>query len=323
MAGNIAIHPVHHGWEQVTYFGRRRVEDCMKEGTKKWPGFATELQSKRPIERDVRPEDRAHVLRSLPAYCEPPLTSPSSPASDSTVEVSFLQLPPEVRNMIYKLSVRYPSIRELNQAHHAQRTRGDNVNGFSTRLYTPAILLLCKQVTLEAISVLQLRPFIIDRLPTWIMGNSVPQPITDLIGKETLQSIRFAEFRITFGDAWGARSGNIWFGVLSKLLKVWAEKNSLVRLHVMIKIHNATLLNMWAVEFYDYVRVSKAIEEFVFRHGAKPDMLDYEHWMVDGTWAFRGAGKNRQIRTYPDPNIWPGDITQWLSKRRMPSSYLG
>ncbi|KAI0159611.1 hypothetical protein GGR57DRAFT_520877 [Xylariaceae sp. FL1272] len=317
MADNFAIHPVHHAWQQILSFGRKRATDCIMGGTKKWPGFPMEFQSSRPIQRDVRPEDQVLVLRSLPAYCEPALT-----ASRSAGGISFLSLPPEVRNMIYKMAMRYPTIRELSQAHYAQRVRDDNVHSFTPRFYTPAILLLCKQITREAMSVLVLRPFVIDRLPPWIMGNSSPQPITDIIGKETLQSIRFAEIRLTFGDARGARSGKLWFSVLSNLLKAWSEKNSLVRLHVVIKIHYPNLLNMWTVEFYDYVRVSKAIEEFAFRHGAKPDMLDYEHWIVDGRWAFRGTGKNRQIRTHPDPNIWPGDITEWLSNGPMPSGFL-
>ncbi|KAI0186201.1 hypothetical protein EV127DRAFT_439598 [Xylaria flabelliformis] len=264
------------------------------------------------------PREVLSTLSSLPSYCAPAAT-PSRPLLSKEPGYSFLgSLPAETRNAIYQYAVNYPTCREIFDAYYDQldKFRVRNMSGvlcdFSVGFHTPTILLLCKQITREALAVLRLRPFVIDRIPPWIMGNAKPLPLTYLIGKSTLQNVRFVEIKLSLGDCENYSSGRVWFQVLEDILKAWSGKNSLLRLKVMIKVSNIDIDGLWDFELRYYAEIVKMIDYFTFKHGSRPDLVQYEHWVLDCDYAYRCGFRNPLIRKHPDPHIWQGSVMEWI-----------
>jgi hypothetical protein len=109
------------------------------------------------------------------------------------------------------------------------------------------------------LTVLQLRPFVIDRIPPWIMGNRRPLPLTYLISKATLQKVRLVEIKLSLGDCEKYASGKIWYLILQDLLRVWAEMNLLIRLKIMIKVNNIDVERLWDRELAGYAAIVMAV----------------------------------------------------------------
>ncbi|KAJ2967502.1 hypothetical protein NUW58_g10435 [Xylaria curta] len=154
------------------------------------------------------------------------------------------------------------------------------------------MLLLCKQITREALTLLRLCPFVIDRIPPWIMGNSRPLPLTCLISKNTLQNLRFVEIKLSLGDGDGFFSGRVWFRVLEDVLRAWSGENSLIRLKIMIKVSNIDTDRIWVFELKNYAAIVNMIDDFAFKHGSKPDLVQYEHWVLDCDYAYKCGFRN-------------------------------
>jgi hypothetical protein len=198
-------------WNLTAHKGQQRVQHAIVD-SQRWARFLAGLPSPeipvfKPRQRDCRV-----AVSSLPGYCAPhPIPDISSPPKSSF----FHKLPLEIRNTIYEYSLHYPTCRDLYDAYYRQlaayqpysvNSIPDKRAQFTVNLFTPTILLLCKDITREALAVLRLRPFIIDRVPPWIMGHSSPLPLTTLISRETLQSLRFVEIKLSLGDSESVRS---------------------------------------------------------------------------------------------------------------------
>ncbi|CAJ2513504.1 Uu.00g016230.m01.CDS01 [Anthostomella pinea] len=311
-------------WQLILKRGRSRVLRSKKDPDARAKFLADNPPPKQAVVR--RPEDDVRwALRLLPAYCTPSATPCSSPRDSHH---SFLtSFPAEIRNMIYQYAVNYPSCRSMYDAYYSQAKRAKcrpvsrvchedcscakNPVGILEHR-APTILLLSKQITREALTVLYLRTFTIDRIPPWIMGEMHPRPITDFISEGTLQSIRFVEIKVSLGDSHHAKSGQVWLRILKDVLVAWSKKNSLVRIKVMFKVSNVNHRAVWYSELKDYDTLKKQIYNFVFKHGHRLSMLDYEHWVLDHGYAYRTGFRNPLIRKHPDPNIWQGSVLEWI-----------
>ncbi|KAI5919474.1 hypothetical protein F4810DRAFT_703499 [Camillea tinctor] len=304
-------------WQAIQRRGRYRIYKASKD-----PGARAKLLADIPPPVPVRPRlseaDIQSALRPLSAYFSPAHPEVRPPTESTyTFLVDFST---EIRNTIYEYAVDYPTCRGLFDSYYRQLEAAksqmhlcdphEEPPPFKLTRRTPTILLLCKQITLEAMSILRLRPLVIDRIPPWVMGNSVPLPLTDFISKATLQNIPFVEIKLSLGIG-RYRSGDVWLQVIKDMLDAWSERNSLVQLRIMFKLADVQYRGIWC-ELEDYDNIKNTIEDFAWRHGAKPNMVTYEHWVLDSQYAYRTGYRNPLIRKHPDPNIWTGSIMEWI-----------
>ena len=164
---------------------------------------------------------------------------------------TFFFFPAEIRNMIYGLSLNWPDSLALyrgfnNQSdeYYRKKRSGEIPDGehdythfpvFSGKLITPTILLLCRRITTECLSILQSRSFVVDRLPPILPAAGRFMRLTQFVGRRTLQSLRRIDVRLSLCDG-KLGSGWAWDRVVADLLAVLRERNCFIRLRVMIKI---------------------------------------------------------------------------------------
>jgi hypothetical protein len=161
----------------------------------------------------------------------------------------FLQLPREIRDMIYEYAIDYPDMstifakaREINKTAYDTRPRGDTTAGLPyvvlpkpqyLPLATPGLLLLNRQISAEAVDVL--------RKKTWYLKEPIPDKdyvaghapdIIEFIGEETLQNIRHASLTLDFQN-WPL--GESWDWTIQMLLDTWYISTNLETLHVRVE----------------------------------------------------------------------------------------
>ncbi|KAI1339524.1 hypothetical protein F5Y15DRAFT_75592 [Xylariaceae sp. FL0016] len=305
-------------WRNMLMRGRRRILKVDKDPVAR-ARLDDEIPSPKQLTIRPSPADRRCALEPVPAYCHP--TSVLSHPEDVSRFSFITTFPPEIRNLIYQFALEYPHCHALFDAYYRQlesfesegRAHGfEHTSNFRVKLHTPTILLLCKQVTREALPVLRLRPFVIDRAPPWLMGHRLPLPLTNFISKATLQSMAFVEIKMCLGDGLNVRSGKVWSKLLRPVLEAWSERNVLVRLRIMFKIYNLNHTGVWYYELKDYERICAEIDRVAFKHFLRTKIVEYEHWVVDREFAYRCGFRNPLIRRYPDPNIWQGySLMEW------------
>lgn len=254
----------YNDWTTIQRRGRQRIEKASKDANARAKLLA-EIPSPKPVLLQPLHDEIQPALSCLPSYCAVTDTK-ASPSTDKVHRFSFLgSFPAEVRNVIYQHAIDYPTCRELSDAYYEQldasrtRNRSSPLRSFTIRYSTPTVLLLCKQVTRESLSVLRLRPFVIDRIPPWVMGHPKPLPLTCLISKHTLQNIRFVEIKLSLGDGEMYLSGRVWFWVLEDVMRAWSGRNSLIRLKVMIKVNNIDTEALWDFELRNYTEIMKMV----------------------------------------------------------------
>ncbi|KAI0171753.1 hypothetical protein GGR52DRAFT_437877 [Hypoxylon sp. FL1284] len=308
-------------WGVVQDRGRKRIEKAFTD-----PATLYQLRIDIPPPAAVlfpgSTDDRRAAGSNLPEFLSP---SPSQPTL--VRRHSFLSFPPEIRNEIYRCAVHYPSSRHLHDAYYNQneelaakyRRRPKTSNRSKQppetpfRLRTPTILLLCKRVTREALGFLySSRIFIVDQLPPWLAGGAAPLPLTSLVGRATLQNLRLVQLKIPLGESENISSGAVWLRLVAGLLDVWAQRNALVRLHVVFKLSNVERPNMWSDELEDFEKLVQKLSDFEFRHGARLGMIRWEYWVIDFQCAYRVGWRNPLIRMHPDPYIWQPSLLEWV-----------
>lgn len=168
------------------------------------------------------------------------LGQPSSEAVQAR-PFSFFDLPPEIRNMIYIISLERPACADLYRCYYKQNAaRPKDKRWARPHLKTPTILLLCKRITDESMPVLKARWFIIDRLPPCAPPLPLPDGgggfmrLANFIGRETLQQLQYIDLRIGLGEG-PLGSGWIWNRMLDELLVILKEKNALVHFRLLIR----------------------------------------------------------------------------------------
>ncbi|KAJ5085801.1 hypothetical protein N7532_010572 [Penicillium argentinense] len=158
--------------------------------------------------------------------------------------LSFLNLPPEIRLIIYAYSLNpneyvsgYRKI-ELLAAAEMDRARGP-VCAYP-RPYiernTPAILLLNRKITKEALEVLYKIPLnLYSPPPTYFVMRRMD--ITEFIGEPLLQRIQHGVLRLDDASK----------HFISTLLDIWGKANSLQSLHVYRSKHTPSPPRHWKV----------------------------------------------------------------------------
>ncbi|KAK8011252.1 hypothetical protein PG990_010217 [Apiospora arundinis] len=307
-------------WRTISDRGQRMVQEWSKDpdpntlGRKLTENYAL---SETQVPPHLRPRNLAaeeaigSAATILPAFLLD--TAPSgSPARQDNSNL-VLQLPLEIRNMIYQYCVFYPPVRELYHAYYSQqqRARGNGKKRSGAQRSTPTIYLLCKQITREALSVLRSRVLVFDRIPPWIMGHSSPLGICNFINKDALQRVRYLELRVAFGEG-GCGSGDIWANVVSDLLRALAPRNSIIELKVLVKLHRVDLLHVWTRELVFYELLLQQLRDWEHKYGNRPCTVQFEHWVIDDPYAYRTGFRNPLIRRHPDPMLWPGSIMEFL-----------
>ncbi|KAI2779046.1 hypothetical protein F4815DRAFT_201696 [Daldinia loculata] len=315
-----------HEWRIMQYRGRNKVLKASKDPIARARLYA-EIPSPKSAGLHISESDRISALTSLPAFLfNGPAVDPGRSQITSQGHHSFLAtFPAEVRNIMYYYAIGYPTCRSLYDYYYDQKEKAKSKIELRPRsantkvsrhskivLRTPTILLLCRQITREALSLLCFQPFVIDRIPPWIMGNSSPLSIVNFISRATLQNLRFVQIKISLGDSSEFGSGKVWLRLLNDILEAWSERNSLVRLEVMFKLSHVTRHNMWIYELDDYERLVDKLSYFEFKHGSKPGLIRWEHWVIDFDYAYRVGHRNPLVRVHPDPYIWQGSVIEWL-----------
>ncbi|KAI2620095.1 hypothetical protein GGR54DRAFT_639862 [Hypoxylon sp. NC1633] len=325
-------------WKVMQRRGRRKILMAAKDPAARAKLIA-EIASPSPVQLHISETDRASALATIPAFLvDGPARhpDPSDQQSDRQSdrqserqpgeEGSFLTiLPPEIRDMIYYHAVGYPTCRSLYDSYYDQKDkvrakielRPRSTNTRVARhpmipLRTPTVLLLCKQITREALRILYLQPFVIDRIPPWLMGNTWPLNLSSFISKSTLQNLRFVQIKISLGDSDEFRVGRVWLRLLADVISAWSQHNSLVRLEVMFKLSNVAMPNLWDYELMDFDEITRVLKHFEFKHGSNPGLIRWEHWVLDMKYAYRVGYRNPLVRIHPDPYIWQGNIFEWL-----------
>jgi len=165
----------------------------------------------------------------------------STPDTADSHILPFLSLPYEVRREIYHWALDWPDVRpsfarlsrECKNARKEMEASPDPKCTFPIlhvgRLTTPTMLLLNRQITYEALLVLQTKPLILHEAPPFTPCTGRPMDITEFIGEETLQRVRRVVLKMDLEI--GAAS---WGRTIDTLLDVWCVKNNLEEILVDI-----------------------------------------------------------------------------------------
>lgn len=143
--------------------------------------------------------------------------------------ISFLDLPGEIRALIYSYSLDpneyvkgYRQV-EDQLAAHTDRSRGPSCTYpyLHVKLYTPSILLVNRQITKEALHSLRKIPLNLEAPP----NTTFPMcqiDITEFLCENLLRQIHYGVLRLDFANK----------EFVLRILNIWNEKNSLRRLDV-------------------------------------------------------------------------------------------
>lgn len=183
-------------------------------------------------------------------------------------QFTWFTFPAEIRNMIYDLLLHWPDCRELYGGFYKEldayyfRRKGcrHEFPSFERQLRTPTILLLCKSITEECMPMLKSRWLVIDRVPPFQAGDTGPIPISQFIGRRTLQSVVHIDIRIGLGEG-NLGSGWIWVKILDQLLEILSERNSFRDLRLLIRLCNVDNYNIWREEFRIYEDIMRKVCE--------------------------------------------------------------
>ncbi|KAK1836381.1 hypothetical protein QBC39DRAFT_367193 [Podospora conica] len=248
----------------------------------------------------------SHHLLPSPEPC--PATKPAATLT-TTHSWSFLHIPTELRLLIYHHALAYPPAHTLFRAF---RRRSPSQKQHAIRLTTPALLLLCRQITAEALPVLQATPFVLDALPPFVFGNKLPLPVLEFIGLRTLQSMRGEiELRLPLGRGKHG-SGWAWGPVVEEVLGVLRAGNRFRGLRLVVTLKGSGWLDEEVEEDEDsrererredeaeWAEVVGKEEECLERMGVLmhdlamnnphwwcPGKIEEEIWKVDGQTAVR------------------------------------
>ncbi|KAJ9136444.1 hypothetical protein NKR23_g9846 [Pleurostoma richardsiae] len=307
---------------------------------------------RRRIRLRLRCDDSTQVSGAAPSTLTEQLPLPLPPAkcppfSASLLEVDcdreavqrrstakplcWLDLPSEIRNIIYEYSLDYPDSCTLYSgynnailAYHQRRlTPGTDspepFPTFSGCLSTPTILLLNRRITSECLPILRCRTLVIDRLPPWVPGQPAPMLVSDFIGRRTLQAARRIDLRLSLGQG-GGGSGHVWFRILDDLARILEERNAFVELRVLVRVCNLGKPNIWTEEFKVHGRILEKLDHLAAHNPNpfNPGRIKLDQWVLEGNRAFEMQpdftvnDPERPDRFYPDHEMWPGSILEFI-----------
>jgi hypothetical protein len=168
---------------------------------------------------------------------------------DFRVTPSLLALPPELREEIYKYSIKWPNLSQsFNDLQRGflerERCEGGKRTLLSTshlKMETPAMLLVNRQITAEGLVFLRKQPFLL----TSPCSNGYH--ISDFLSRSTLQSLRVVSLTmdLEFCKSDAPRDANGWLTTIETLIDIWRERNSLEKLEVRSKYHEPSRALGW------------------------------------------------------------------------------
>lgn len=268
----------------------RRGQDKVLRRARDPNGLArllAEYQPERAIPHHLRPSNMAaekavgSTAGRLPACLS---DIPPSPARQRP-GLSFLDLPLEIRTMIYENCVDYPTCRSMFDAFYTSQgepktsSKRPSTIKAAIRFHTPTIFLLCKQISREALDLLRTRPLIIDQIPPWVFGHNRPLPLDYFISGPTLQKVKYIDLRVALGEG-SQGSGHVWIEILADLLEALAPLNSLIQLRVMAKLSHVDHIAVWGFELQLYELMVQMVS---------PQSPAHYHW----------AKKSRELANTP------------------------
>lgn len=186
---------------------------------------------KRRVGYHIVPTTKRHCRQRTPEIHHRPALTQLTTKPDPTPPTytwTFLHLPPELRLLIYHHALSYPPCHTLYRRFRIHST---------ITLTTPTLLLLCRQITHEALPVLHATPFILDALPPFVLDRPRPLSLLDFLPPRTLQTMRGEiELRLPLGRGKHG-SGWAWGPVVEEVLGVLRGGNRCrgVRLVVTVK----------------------------------------------------------------------------------------
>ncbi|KAK3319358.1 hypothetical protein B0H66DRAFT_267606 [Apodospora peruviana] len=286
-------------------------------------------------------------LRSTPPSppdhtMEPSRTPEETAPPARRIPFFFLHFPSEIRNMIYEYALQWPTCRQLyagynrqindflrrrdllavdnnNEGHQPEERWPEYVQNFRT----PTILLLCRQITSECLPMWHERRFVLDRLPPWPPGRARPMPVSDFIGRNTLQAMKRLEIRIQLGLG-PQGSGWVWSDIACHLFGILWERNAFVHLQVVIVI-SYNPLGGWDTSEQEHLELIDTALVKLKKENPNvfnPGTIEREYWIVEGKRASRAvtndkgelhaADDDSKAVHHPDPKIWPGSLLEFL-----------
>ncbi|KAF6783007.1 hypothetical protein CMUS01_16332 [Colletotrichum musicola] len=163
---------------------------------------------------------------------------------------SLLELPVEIRQRIYFFALSWPALDKAFAAASrvCEELAPDPSTAFSKHplppkctislgyvrphcFVTPGCLLLCRQITAEALPILLAQPLRIAKLPPRAPMLGGPMELAAFISERLLQRVQNVTLEIDL-----TRDAEGWRRALDALLDIWAEDNKLVHLSVIVDV---------------------------------------------------------------------------------------
>lgn len=246
--------------------GRRRLSPTTIRTIKRRVGYHVGPTTKRRC-RQRTPEIHHHN----PAQTQP--TTKPDPTPPATFP--FLHLPPELRLLIYHHALSYPPSHTLYRRFRISST---------ITLTTPTLLLLCRQITHEALPVLHATPFVLDALPPFVLDRPRPLSLLEFISPRTLQAMRGEiELRLPLGRG-KLGSGWAWGPVVEEVLGVLRGGNRCRGVRLVVTVMGTVMgtvngagnmKGMWEGEGEE-VEEAKRVDEEEFREVVERE----EEWLA-------------------------------------------
>ncbi|KAI1342535.1 hypothetical protein F5Y15DRAFT_373081 [Xylariaceae sp. FL0016] len=169
---------------------------------------------------------------------------------DLPADLSFFILPPEIRLKVYENALSWPDLatcfsswqcdeleedlledKRACEGKYAPRSSVDVRQVLPQHYTTPSCLLLCRQITHEALPVLYAQPLHISKPTPYSQLMARPLDITHFISELALQRAQHVVLEMDL-----ERASWSWTRVVDTLLDVWHDANSLRKLDVVVDL---------------------------------------------------------------------------------------
>lgn len=255
--------------------GRRRLSPTTIRTIKRRVGYHVGPTTKRRC-RQRTPEIHHHdPAQAQLTTKSDAATNPQKPTPTTTYTFPFLHLPPELRLLIYHHALSYPPSHTLYRRFRISST---------ITLTTPTLLLLCRQITHEALPVLHSTPFVLDALPPFVLDRPRPLSLLDFLPPRTLQAMRGEiELRLPLGRG-KLGSGWAWGPVVEEVLGVLRGGNRFGAVRLVVTVMGTVngavkgagnVKGMWEGEGEE-VEEAKRVDEEEFREVVERE----EEWLA-------------------------------------------
>ncbi|KAK1771684.1 hypothetical protein QBC33DRAFT_161782 [Phialemonium atrogriseum] len=246
---------------------------------------------------------------------------PQAPPQRATVPFTFLLFPPEIRNIIYDMSLELPDSHTLYRDYNRQIGKyyvrrsmrvEEEFPVYHGRLRTSTNLTPVPGHH-EGVPPGPQDPEPGCRPPAAVTpGREPAKMLCQFLGVQTLQSLRFLEVRLALGHGKHG-SGWVWSELLVELVAILLRKNVFEKLRFVISMHRLNERHLWFEEgvYLAIIQIADLAKKNLTFWA--PGKVEVEVWMVirDTTYKIDLSNTARlslggETRHYPDKYIWPG-----------------